>query len=89
MDYETGVAAAVEFSELVAALPFEVSPAQAALAWVEQQPGVSTVIPGARTVDQARSNAAAGSLAKLPPEFLAAVTDLYDRRIRAQVHARW
>ncbi len=89
VDYETGVAAALEFSELVAALPFEVTPAQAALAWVAQQPGVSTVIPGARTVAQARSNAAAGSLATLPPEFLAAVTDLYDRRIRAQVHARW
>ena len=89
VDYETGVQAAVEFSELVAALPFEVSPAQAALAWVAQQPGVSTVIPGARTVDQARSNAEAGSLAKLPQEFLEAVTDLYDRRIRAQVHSRW
>jgi aryl-alcohol dehydrogenase-like predicted oxidoreductase len=89
VDYETGVAAAVEFSELVAGLPFEVSPAQAALAWVAQQPGVSTVIPGARTPGQARSNAEAGSLLKLPQEFLTAVTDLYDRRIRDQVHSRW
>ena len=89
VDYETGVAAAVEFSSLVADLPFEVSPAQAALAWVAQQPGVSTVIPGARTVEQARSNAAAGSLAALPEDFLTAVGALYDRSIRAQVHHRW
>jgi aryl-alcohol dehydrogenase-like predicted oxidoreductase len=89
VDYETGVQAAVEFSELVAALPFETTPAQAALAWVAQQPGVSTVIPGARSIEQARSNAAAGSLAPLPADFLAAVTALYDRSIRAQVHSRW
>lgn len=89
VDFETGVQAAVEFSSLVAALPFEVSPAQAALAWVAQQPGVSTVIPGARSIEQARSNAAAGSLAALPADFLAAVTELYDRSIRPQVHDRW
>jgi aryl-alcohol dehydrogenase-like predicted oxidoreductase len=89
VDYETGVQAAVAFSELVAALPFEVSPAQAALAWVAQQPGVSTVIPGARSIGQALSNAEAGSLARLPEDFFAAVTALYDRAIRPQVHHRW
>jgi len=89
VDYETGVPAAVEFSELVAALPFEATPAQAALAWVAQQPGVSTVIPGARSIEQARSNAAAGSLPALPAEFLSGVQDLYDRSIRPQVHSRW
>lgn len=89
VDFATGVQAAVEFSALVAALPFEVSPAQAALAWVAQLPGVSTVIPGARSIEQARSNAAAGSLAALPADFLTAVTELYDRSIRPQVHDRW
>jgi aryl-alcohol dehydrogenase-like predicted oxidoreductase len=89
VDYETGVRAAIAFRDLVADLPFEVSPAQAALAWVAQQAGVSTVIPGARSVEQARSNAAAGSLARLPAEFFAAVTALYDREIRPLVHDRW
>ena len=89
VDYETGVQAAVEFAELVAALPFEVTPAQAALAWAAQQPGVSTVIPGARSIEQARSNAAAGSLAALPQDFFAAVAELYDRSIRPLVHQRW
>ena len=54
-----------------------------------QQPGVSTVIPGARNVDQAQANAAAGLVGELPAAFLDGVADLYDRRIREQVHARW
>jgi aryl-alcohol dehydrogenase-like predicted oxidoreductase len=89
VDYETGVRAAVEFSELVSKLPGEVTPAQAALAWVVQQPGVTTVIPGARSVEQAQSNAAAGSVPPLGEEFLDAVRDLYDRSIRPLVHDRW
>jgi hypothetical protein len=64
VDYEAGVRAAQEFADLVAKLPFEATPAQAALAWVAQQPGVTTVIPGARTVAQAKANTAAG---ELPP----------------------
>jgi aryl-alcohol dehydrogenase-like predicted oxidoreductase len=88
--FETGVSAAKEFSSLVSSeLPSDVTPAQAAIAWVVQQPGVTTVIPGARSVDQARSNAAAGLVGQLPPAFLESVADLYDRRIREQVHARW
>jgi aryl-alcohol dehydrogenase-like predicted oxidoreductase len=90
VDYETGVAAAAEFSRLVAEhLGRELTPAQAALAWVIQQPGVTTVIPGARTPEQARANAAAGLLPALPAAFLDAVADLYDRRLRAAIHPRW
>jgi aryl-alcohol dehydrogenase-like predicted oxidoreductase len=90
VDYETGVRAAQEFSALVASAGLsDVTPAQAALAWVVQQPGVTTVIPGARNVSQASSNAAAGSVGELPASFLDAVRDLYDRRIRDQVHTRW
>jgi aryl-alcohol dehydrogenase-like predicted oxidoreductase len=89
VDYETGVKAAVEFSSLVEALPGELTPAQAALAWVAQQPGVTTVIPGARSVEQATANAAAGSVPPLGQPFMTAVQDLYDKSIRAQVHSRW
>jgi aryl-alcohol dehydrogenase-like predicted oxidoreductase len=89
VDFETGVRAAQEFSALVADLPFTATPAQAALAWVIQQPGVTAVIPGARSVDQAQANAAAGELPPLGEDFMAAVRDLYDREIRPQVHARW
>lgn len=89
VDFETGVRAAAEFARLVAELPFVLTPAQAALAWVAQQPGVTTVIPGARSVEQVRSNAAAGGLARLSEDFATAVRDLYDREIRPQVHDRW
>ncbi len=87
VDYGTGVAAAREFAELAAAQGLE--PATAALAWVAQQPGVSTVIPGARSLSQARSNAAAGSVPPLGEDFMAAVRELYDARFRAEVHPRW
>ena len=86
VDFDEGVEAAREFSAL--AREHGLEPA-AALAWVAQLPGVSTVIPGARNVEQARSNAAAGLVAPLGAEFTAAVRDLYDRRIRAAVHERW
>ena len=89
VDYATGIAAAQEFSQLVAELPFEVTPAQAALAWVVQQSGVTAVIPGARSVEQARANAAAGDLPPLGAAFMTSVSELYDRHLRAQVHQRW
>jgi aryl-alcohol dehydrogenase-like predicted oxidoreductase len=89
VDYETGVRAAQEFADLVAKLPFQATPAQAALAWVAQQPGVTTVIPGARTVAQAMANAAASELLPLGDDFMAGVRDLYDRELRAQIHDRW
>ncbi len=89
VDYETGVGAAQEFADLVSQLPFEATAAQAALAWVAQQPGVTTVIPGARTVAQAKANAAAGDLPPLGDHFLAGVRELYDRELRPEIHDRW
>ncbi|GAA2036334.1 aldo/keto reductase [Agromyces tropicus] len=88
VDYPTGVRAAAEFVELARQAAPAATPAQVALAWVAGQEGVSTVIPGARNPEQARANAAAGSL-ELPDSFDAAVRDLYDREIRASVHHRW
>ncbi|GAB3199864.1 aldo/keto reductase [Nocardioides hungaricus] len=90
VDYATGVRAAREFADLIDAVgPTGLSPAEVALAWVWQQPGVTTVIPGARNAAQARANAAAGDADPLPPAFLDGVRDLYDRHFRAAVHGRW
>ena len=86
VDFETGTAAAREFAGLV---PAGMTPAQAALRWIIQQPGVTTVIPGARSPQQAEANAAAAALPDLSSEVLDAVEDLYVRRIKAQVHHRW
>jgi aryl-alcohol dehydrogenase-like predicted oxidoreductase len=89
VDYDTGVRAAQEFATLVTQKAGAATPAQAALRWIIQQPGVTTVIPGARSSEQVRSNAAAASMPALDDELLQGVTDLYDRRIRALVHDRW
>lgn len=86
VDFATGVDAAHEFAQLV---PDGIPTAEAALAWVAQLDGVSAVIPGARTVEQARANAAAGSLPPLGDAFTAGVQELYDRRLRAAIHPRW
>ncbi|HEY0260755.1 MAG TPA: aldo/keto reductase [Lacisediminihabitans sp.] len=91
VDFEQGVLAAQEFAALAAAEPAAagLTTAQAALAWVSQLDGVSSVIPGARNVEQARANAAAGSAPLLPEQFTASVRDIYDRYFRAAVHPRW
>ncbi|WP_065570840.1 aldo/keto reductase [Microbacterium oleivorans] len=87
VDYETGLVAA---DELAAALPDGVSLPAASLAWIASRPGVTSVIPGARTTAQARSNAAAGSIDPADLEtFAAAVVDVYDRRLRADIHPQW
>ena len=90
VDYTAGVAAARRFSALVAEhAPEGVTPAQAALAWVAQLPGVTSVIPGARSRQQAQSNAAAGSIPALGADFDAGVHAIYDEFFRAAVHGRW
>ena len=53
------------------------------------QPGVTTVIPGARNVEQVRGNVAAASLAAPHRSQLADLERVYDERIRAHVHDRW
>ena len=101
VDFATGVEAAQEFAAIAPSFVTgttgsatnggadgEPSTSQLALAWIVRQPGVSTVIPGARSVDQADANAAAGSIV-LDDGVDAAVRDLYDRDFRATVHSRW
>ena len=86
VDFETGLAAAAEFAALV---PADLTPAQAALAWVAQIDGVSSVIPGARSIAQAQGNAAAGTAEPLGFEFNQGVQDIYDRLLRDKIHGRW
>jgi len=85
VDFDSGVAAAREFATLV---PQGATPAQAAIAWVIAQPGVSTVIPGARNAEQARGNAAAADV-RIDEAFDAVVRELYDGYFREAIHHRW
>jgi aryl-alcohol dehydrogenase-like predicted oxidoreductase len=91
---EAGAEAAAEFAAITGASPGQGNPgpgtpAQWALRWVIQQPGVTTVIPGARSTEQARQNAEAASLPPLPQAELDAIGELYDKYFRATVHDRW
>lgn len=84
--YEVGLAAVRELAPLV---PEGMTMAQFALRWIIDQPGVTTVIPGARSAAQVRGNAAAGDLPPLTADQRAGVRDVYDRLIRPHVHHRW
>lgn len=84
--YEVGLEAVRRLRELVDP---GVSMAAFALRWVLDQPGVSTVIPGARNPEQARANAAAAALAPLTRAQLDGVAQIYDSLVREHVHGRW
>jgi aryl-alcohol dehydrogenase-like predicted oxidoreductase len=86
VDFSVGLQAV---RRLIPLVPDGVTMAQFALRWILDQPGVTVVIPGARTGEQARANAAAADLAPLPGETRAAVAAVYDELIRPQVHHRW
>jgi aryl-alcohol dehydrogenase-like predicted oxidoreductase len=86
VDYETGLAAVEELRPLV---PEGATLAQLALRWILRFPEVSTVIPGAKTPDQARANIAAGDLPDLSPDVLGKIAEVYAERIAPVVHQRW
>ena len=86
VDFEQGLDAVEALRELV---PEGATLAQLALRWILDFEAVSTVIPGAKTPEQARANAAAAELAPLPEETHAAIADLYARRMAPHVHQRW
>ena len=86
VDFTTGLEAV---SRLVPLVPADATMAQFALRWILDQPGISTVIPGARNPKQALSNASANALAPLTPETLAIVHEIYDELISPQIGDRW
>lgn len=84
--YEVGVVAAREVASFT---PAGATTAQLALRWIVDQPGVSVVIPGARSPEQARANAEAAELPSLDRETLTGLERIYDESIRFHVHHRW
>jgi aryl-alcohol dehydrogenase-like predicted oxidoreductase len=86
VEFERGLEVVEELRALV---PEGATLAQLALRWILGFDAVSTVIPGAKTPEQARSNAAAADLPALPEDTLRTITELYRERIAPQVHQRW
>ncbi len=86
LDYETGLRLVEELRELV---PAGATLAQLALRWILMAPAVTAAIPGARTPEQARANAAAADLAPLAPATMERIRELYEARAKPLVHQRW
>jgi len=84
--YEVGLAAVEELRPLV---PAGMTMGQFALRWILMFDGVTCAIPGGKRPDQVEQNCAASDLPHLTVETMAAVRDIYNRRIRGQVHDRW
>ena len=87
--FEVGVEAAREVRAIAGSSTGGPPTAAFALRWVIDQPGVATVIPGARNVEQVRANVAAADLPPLTDGQLADLERVYDERIRVHVHDRW
>jgi len=84
--FEVGLDAVEELRPLV---PPDATLAQFALRWILMHDAVSTVIPGARSPEQARANAAAATLPALDAAAMAATQAIYQQRIAPHVHQRW
>lgn len=86
VDYDDGLAAVDELRNLV---PAGMSMSQFALRWILMFEAVSCAIPGAKNARQAEENVRAGEFAPIAPQNMAAVKEIYERRIRAAVHQHW
>jgi aryl-alcohol dehydrogenase-like predicted oxidoreductase len=62
---------------------------QLALRWILMWDEVTCVIPGARTVAQARENTRAADLPALSEITMRAIERIYDASVRVFVHVRW
>ncbi|GAA1843852.1 aldo/keto reductase [Microbacterium koreense] len=87
VDYAVGLEAVRELDD---AVPSGATLPAVTLAWIASQPGVTSVIPGARNAGQAAANAEAAALIGTDlSSFDAAVRDVYDRLLREAIHPRW
>jgi aryl-alcohol dehydrogenase-like predicted oxidoreductase len=86
VDYDAGLAFVEELRALV---PAGATMAQMALRWILEFDGVTAAIPGAKSPEQAKGNAAAADLAAIPPATMDRIRAMYEERIKPLVHQRW
>jgi aryl-alcohol dehydrogenase-like predicted oxidoreductase len=86
VNYDKALDAVREIRDL---LPPGVSMSEFALRWILMFDAVSCAIPGGKRAEQVFENCRASDLPPLPPETMAAVKAIYERRIRPHVHDRW
>jgi aryl-alcohol dehydrogenase-like predicted oxidoreductase len=83
--FEAGVGFAREIENLAREHGIGATPTEVALRWILDFPAVSTVIPGAKSPEQARANVAAAQMPPLPDAFHQAVAKLYAEKIDSTV----
>jgi aryl-alcohol dehydrogenase-like predicted oxidoreductase len=86
VDFETGLRAAEELKELV---PEGNTLAQFALRWILMYPAVSCAIPGGKNISQVEDNVAAAEMHPLSGETMQRAREIYDSRVREEVHHKW
>ena len=83
--YELGLEAADELKKVFGTDAL----APIAIRWVLMHPAVSVVIPGASRAAQVTDNVKAADLPALTDAQMQAVTDIYDKYLRAIIHPQW
>jgi aryl-alcohol dehydrogenase-like predicted oxidoreductase len=86
VDYETGLAAVEEMRKL---LPDGLTLSQFALKWILMFDAVTCAIPGGKRPEQVAENCAASDLGGIPETGMAAVREIYDRKIAPLIGDRW
>lgn len=86
VDFDVGLASVDELRPL---LPDGWSMAQMALRWILMFDAVTCTIPGAKNPAQLEDNVRAAALPPLPESTMAAISSVYDRHIRKDVHSLW
>jgi len=86
VDYDTALAAVDGLRPLV---PRGATLAQWALRWILTQEAVTCAIPGVRRAAQVEDNLAASELDEIPADVLKKVAQIYQERIKPEVHQRW
>jgi aryl-alcohol dehydrogenase-like predicted oxidoreductase len=86
VDFELGLQTVEELRPLV---PAGWSMAEFALRWILMFDAVTCTIPGAKRPSQVEDNCRAADLPPISDETLAKVREIYERRVREQVHHYW
>ena len=80
----------IEFAEKIRAIIGDSAPLSVqALRWILDYQAISTVIPGAKTAEQAQQNAVAATLPQLSPEVHAALQQLYRAEIEPLIRGAY
>lgn len=86
VNYELGLEIVDQLRPLA---PAGATMAQLALRWILMFDAVTCAIPGGKRPSQVEDNARASDLPRLSEAVMQEVRELYDTRLRAQVHQRW